>query len=459
MTEGVAAIPSACSYFLMRIGFGAERRLRRLALAGIGVFLLALVAWLNRPGSELQSYQQAGLPFGCIPSPQGGYAVQDFAYNLMYLRKISERVVAHPYRQEDQVALIHHALPTASSGMCHAYSPVALVLAQPFLALRPAMAYLVFCLLAAAGLLLLYGFDLLPRADRLQLYLLAICAISITTATAFAVGQTALATTPLVGAVWWLLRRENGGAWRTLALAVLTWALCLKPSLAVIPVALLLGARAWKELALLCLMLAATWAALAPFYGGWIGGLRDYDALLGHYYEAGMDPFMRDVFTRHGDTGANAFFSTLFPGHSAMFFTASRVLFLGATALLLALRWSKRLDASQHFRGMIWTFLMLCPYLLPSEDTIVALSVVEGDFFRARGAVRNVALLLLLLAIMNLRAGLTFPGQINFPLKCGLLAWMAVEAWLQGSDGRPRSGMKSHGQGGIKVYPNQWGSN
>ena len=76
---------------------------------------------------------------------------------------------------------------------------------------------------------------------------------------------------------------------------------------------------------------------------------------------------------------------------------------------------------------MIWTFLLLCPYLLPSEDTILALVIVEGDFFRARGAIRNVALVLLMLAIMNLRAGLTFPTQINFPLKCALLVWMAVD--------------------------------
>jgi hypothetical protein len=405
----------------------AGTSLRRFVLFILAFCFLALITWLNRPGSDLQSYKQAGLPFGCIPSPQGGYAVQDFAYNLMYLRGISARVVAHPYRQEDQVTLIRHALPTASSGMCHAYSPVALVLAQPFLALPPPLAYLAFCLLAAVGLLLLYGLDLLPRADRLQVYLLVICAVSITTAAAFAVGQTALVTTPLLGMTWWLLRREPGGAWRTFALVLLAWMLCMKPSLAIVPVALLLGARAWRELALLALMLAATWAALGPLYGGWIDGLGDYTALLGHYDEADMVPFMRDVFTRHGDTGANAFFSTLYPGHSTAFFAASRILFLGTTALLLALRWAGRIGASQHFRGMIWNFLMLCPYLLPSEDTILALVIVEGDFFRARGAIRNVALVLLMLAIMNLRAGLTFPTQINFPLKCALLVWMAAD--------------------------------
>ena len=151
------------------------------------LFLVALIAWLNRPSSDLNLYKQAGLPFGCIPSPQGGYAIQDFAYNLMYLHGIGERVVPHPYRLADQETLIRHALPTAASGMCHAYSPVAYVVAQPFLAMTPPTAYIAFSILAAIATLLLYGFDLLPRADRLQLYLLIVCVISITEVTAFAV--------------------------------------------------------------------------------------------------------------------------------------------------------------------------------------------------------------------------------------------------------------------------------
>jgi hypothetical protein len=403
--------------------------LARFALVLLTGFFLVLIVWLNRPGSDLQSYRSVDLPFGCIPSPGGGYAVQDFAYNLMYLRGIDEHVVPHPYRQTDQEKLIHHALPTAGSGMCHAYSPVALVLAQPFLALPPPLAYIAFSVLAALGFLLLYALDLLPRAtDRLQFYLLLVCAVNITTVTAFAVGQSALITTPLLAAVWFLLRRDGREPWTVFALTFLTWALCLKPSIAVIPIALLIGARAWAALGLTALLLALTWTALGPLYGGWVSGLHDYSDLLGHYYESAMIPFMRDVFTRHGDTGANAYFSTLFPGHSALFFTASRLLFLGTTGLLLVLRGMGRLTASQHFRGMIWTFLMLCPYLLPSEDCVLCLLIVEGDFFRSRTIWRNAALLLLMLAIMNLRAGLNFPGQINFPLKCALLVWMAVGA-------------------------------
>jgi len=410
----------------------AERRLDpgliRFALIILAFSFVALIAWLNRPGSDLQLYKQAGLPFGCVPTPQGGYAVQDFAYNLMYLHGIGDRVVPHPYRLTDQETLIRHALPTASSGMCHAYSPVAYVLAQPLLALPPHFAYVALLILAALAILLLYGLDLLPRADRLQLYLLLICVVSITEVTAFAEGQSALLTTPLIGAAWWLLRREQRGPWAVIALGLITWALCMKPSVALIPVALLLGARAWPALGVTAFLLAVTWAALGPLYGGWWQGLVDYRHLIGHYYMDAMTPFMRDVFTRHSDTGANAYFSTLLPGHTALFFTASRCLFLLTTVLLLALRWAGRLTPSQHFRGMIWTFLMLCPYLLPSEDTIICLLVVEGDFFRSRGAWRNAALLPLMIGLMNLRAGLTFDGQVNFPLKCVLLGWMAVEA-------------------------------
>lgn len=416
----------------MRSWPGVTIGFRSFLLALLTLFFVVIIAWFNRPGSDLQLYKQTGLPFGCIPSPQGGYAVQDFAYNLMYLRGIEDHVVPHPYRQTDQAILIHHALPMAGSGMCHAYSPVAFVLGAPLLALPPPIAYIAFSLLATTGFLLLYGLDLLPRVtDRLQLYLLIVCGANITVVTAFAVGQTALITTPMIGAIWYLLRRDTRSSWTVMALALLTWATCMKPSIAIIPLVLLAGARAWSALGLTALFLAMTWAALSPLYGGWRDGLHDYANLVEHYYEDGMIPFMRDVFTRHGDTGANAYFSTLFPGHSELFFTVSRTLFLATTGLLLALRWAGRLTPSQHFRGMIWTFLMLSPYLLPSEDCIVCLLIVEGVFFRSRNIWRDSALLLLMLAIMNLRAGLTFPGQINFPLKCVLLAWMAIEAALR----------------------------
>jgi hypothetical protein len=178
-----------------------ETRRKRFVLFLLGLFFLALIVCLNRPGSELQAYRQTGLPFGCIPMPHGNYAVQDFAYNLLYFRGIQDQLVAHPYRQADQEKLIHHWLPSAGSGMCHAYSPVAFVLALPLLALFPAQAYLAYLLVSAACMILLCRFHLLPAArDRFQIYLLIVCFVNVTWVTAFAVGQSALMTTPMLGA-------------------------------------------------------------------------------------------------------------------------------------------------------------------------------------------------------------------------------------------------------------------
>jgi hypothetical protein len=410
-----------------RVGMKREH----FVLVLLALYFLAIIVCLNRPGSELQAYRQTGLPFGCVPSPNRGYAVQDFALNLLYLRGIEERVVAHPYRQEEQERLMHHWLPTASSGMCHAYSPVAFVLALPLLALEPDQAYIAYSFIGAVSVLLLCHFYLFPAARTpFQLYLLIVCLVNLTWILAFAVGQSALITTPLLGTFWLLVQRRAAVAFARadVPLALLFWALCLKPSIAMIPLCLLLGARAWAALGLGAGLLAATWAFLGDRYGGWCSGLRDYADLLNHYYEGAMIPFMRDVFTRHGDTGANAYFATLFPGHSAFFFSLSHALFLGVSAGLLVLRWTGRLTASAQFQGMIWNFLLFCPYLLPSEDCIFCLLIVEGAFYRDGSLLEKALKLALVLALMNLRAGLTFPGQINFPLKCVLLAWILVEA-------------------------------
>ena len=411
----------------------------------VGYFFI-LIAWLNRPNSDLQSYKAANLPFGCIPSPHEGYAVQDFACNLLYFHGIQDRLVAHPYQQADQEQLIHHWLPTAASGMCHAYSPVTYVLAQPLLYLPAAQAYIAYSIVCALGLIALYGLYLLPRAtSRYQTYSLIICAINITVVTAFAVGQSALLTTSLLGAFWYFLqkRAQRSFTGTDIVLALLFWALCMKPSIAVIPLALLLGTRAWSALAMGGALLALTWAGLGNLYGGWWNGLHDYSLLLNHYYEDAMIPFMRAVFARHGDTGMNAYFCTLFPGHSFLFFTLSRLLFLTTTATLLALRLTNRLTPSAHFQGMVWNFLLLCPYLLPAEDCVLCLLIVEGAFFRPTSVLQGVTKLFLMLALMNLRAGLTFPIQINFPLKCVLLTWIIIEAArsVSGSRARPETGL------------------
>ena len=414
-----------------------------LVLLVLGVTLAFLVVWLNRTESALQEAQDPNLPFGFMVKPDGSCSTQDFGCNMVYFRGIRERVIAHPYRLEEQEKLFRHYLPELASGMCHGYSPVAFVLVQPLLWVSAEQAYLVFTIVAGIGILLLFRFHLLPRVRcKLQIYALLACIASVCLITAFAVGQTALITTTFVGFFWMALQRreQRRSIGVDVALAVLLWALCMKPSVAYIPVALLLSTQAWRALAMGVGLLGVTWLCLSGYYGGWWTGLVDYANLLNHYDAAGMTPFMRNVFSRHGDTGFNAYFSTLYPAESAFFFALSRDLFLGSTLVLLLLRVSRRITLSGQFQGMIWTFLLLCPYLVPAEDWLLCLLVVEGTFFCSRLGVYGGAKFLLFFAIMNLRDGLNFPGQINTPLKCALLAWIIVEAVAARRKGLPDSG-------------------
>jgi hypothetical protein len=325
----------------------------------------------------------------------------------------------------DQEKLMRRILPFGTSGMTHAYSPVAFVLAQPLLALPGRERYLAYTVLCAAGIVLLFHFCLLPRMEAPgQLWALAICLTSVCVLLAFEVGQSVLITTTLLGFLWALLRdRKRPSSGTDWALAILFWALCLKPNVTIVPAMLLLGARAWRPLLLGIALLLVTWTFTANDYGGWWTGLRDYAHLLNHYHGDAMTTFMqRGVVPKTwGET-----IDPRFPSH---LFLAERTLILALSLGLLLLRWLDRITASEHFQAMIGTFLLFSPYLLPSEDWILCLLVVEGSFFKTGSRPALLARLLILAGIMNLRSGLPFPIDLNYPLRALFFGWMLLEFW------------------------------
>ena len=380
-------------------------------------FVLLIVA-VNVIVAKLQAASLPGLPFG-ISSSNGAIYAQDFSYNLLYFHGIQDRFVSRPYRLEDQEAMMRHVLPGITSGMSHAYSPVAFVLIQPLLAVSGRNAYLIYTILCAAAALLLFYFYLLPRAEvSLQFYALIICAVNVWVVTTLAVGQSSLITTAFLGGFWALLaRRSISVFWLgDFCIAAFFWALCLKPSVAVLPGMLLLGAKAWRPLIIGGIFLLITWTILAGHYGGWWTGLQDYLYLLNHYHNADFTPFMQ----RFSETPEGRRLT-------ALLFSLDRNLVLTLNLVLLALRWARRISGSEQFQGMIWVFLLFFPYLLPSENWILCLLVVEGSFFRSRNSFLGCGKLLLLMGILNLRANVTFPTQVDFPLKCLLFAWVVVE--------------------------------
>lgn len=391
------------------------KKTRNLLFFGLCFWFAVVIAASNQMAAQLQAKSPPSYPFGIFFIGGGPYA-QDFSYNMIYFRGIQERIVPRPYRFEDQQTLIQQMLPQGQTGMSHAYSPVAFVLAQPLLLFSGRNAYLVYTILCAIVTLLLFHFYLFPRAATpLQLLALALCAVSLGSITTFAVGQSAPITTALLAAFWALLSGRSASLFRDLCIAGLFWALCLKPSVAIMPFMLLLGAMAWRPLAIGLLFLLLTWTSLAGYYGGFWTGLKDYSYLLNHFNNCDFIPFMR-----RPEDGVGA-------ASSSLPFSWGRDLVLFCGLLLVILRWCRHITASEHFQGMTWTFLIFSPYLLPSENWVLWLLVVEGTFFQLRPCFPDFLKLLLLAAIFDLRAYLTFPVPIDWTLKCLLCAWILIE--------------------------------
>ena len=392
---------------------------KTLFLTFFAVWFLGQVVWWNNPHSLFEQKRIHTLPFGFVWSPEGGVEVQDFAYNLVFFRGIWDHSVPRPYRMEDQEKLVRHSLPGMTSGMCHAYSPVGLILVWPLLQVSGAMANFLYDLLAALGIIICFYVYLLPRTTSLtQLCSLGICSVSICIMLAFGLGQSSLLTTTLLTAFWMGLQhssRERSLA-KDLFLALLFWALCLKPSVAILPFALLLGTKAWRPLLLGFFLLGVTWLVLAPLYGGWWTGLQDYAYLLNHYNNSDFIPFMRRDYV---------------PGHDAEtrgLFALDRVTTEILTLVFIALHWFRKISLSELFQALIGIFLLFSPYLLPSEDWILCLLVVEGEFFRNSSRLAAVAKLLILFGIMDLRGGTIIPWSITFPLMCVLFGWIFLDA-------------------------------
>ncbi len=390
-----------------------------LLFAGIAWFVVLLTAYMNGQLARLQARSDPRFPAGVVTLSNGRTYTQDFAYQVLFFRGIRDGVMARPYTMADQEAFIRRVLPISASGMTHAYSPVAFVLALPLVALPGQGPYLAYTVLCALGFILLLRFWLLPRTHAgPQLAAIAVCTFSLCFMFGLEVGQSAILTTTLLGTLWALLQHRAARDWKIdVLLALLFWALCLKPSVTIVPVMLLLGARAWRPLLLGAALLLVTWTLVCGHYGGWRTGLQDYAQFLNHYNNAGMSPFLR-----RGEQSAAGFHRT------ELLFSLNRILLPGLSAGLLWLRWAGRITAPEHFLGTAWVFLLFSPYLLPSELWLLVLLVVEGRFFRAQHWPSAVGKLLLLAAVLDLRDGMALPIDVNYPLKCLLAAWVLIDA-------------------------------
>ena len=397
------------------------RRWRLLLVLGLGILYLTVFVSTCRNFWDFQATSREKTPFGVFITPGGGLFVQDFAYNMLFLRGIHDRLVPRPYSMDGQVQMVRKILPESRSGLHHAYSPVSFVLTLPLPYVSDFQAYLVDFILTCGGVMLLTYFYLLPRVTHLlQIGALAVTLPSFCTITALAIGQTAMLTTVLIGAFWALLQKRDqtarGGLGIDVALAIIFWAVCFKPSIAIVPFFLLIAAQSWRALTLGFGLLLATWTLVSGYYGGWWTGLQDYAFLVGHYNHGLIPPF--------DDAGHLAYIER---PDIARTFAFNRAMLSASCAILVLLRWTDRLTMSELFQLLVWVFVLFSPYLLPSEDWILCLLIVEGTFFKSTNVLAAATKLLLLAVIFNLRSNIGLPEQYNFPASLILALWLVIE--------------------------------
>jgi hypothetical protein len=136
-------------------------RLRRLVLCFAVVAAAGAIGYAPKFWS---APRPADVPYGVSLIPgTDNFGTQDFAIHLNFLRQTWHESIRHPYQLEDQERIAKNWYPRMATGFPMAYSPVALVLALPLLAISPESAYFVVTFLNAALLLLLTWLYLLPR--------------------------------------------------------------------------------------------------------------------------------------------------------------------------------------------------------------------------------------------------------------------------------------------------------
>lgn len=419
------------------------RRTAFLTATVIGI--LAFYFSVTNPTARVPEIGYVVVP-ATATSPTG-YHFCDFAVHFNYLRQIWHHEVERPYRLDDQAQMMRNWLPGAGSGMPHAYSPVALVLMLPLLGLSTGTALLVFKILGLVLLQLLILGYLRSRAINVaQALAVLLSFFSLSFFATVCVGQTSIVTTCLLAFGWALLQRRDPlesqyPALLPLSLALVLWFLAFKPSFAAIWVVVLIAAKAWRALGWAAGFLLLTWVLLGPRYGGWITGLQDYTYLLGHYYQEAMPPFLQPGCTPPMNTNFNSFLVMLDPDLGAFSFNLNRILFLAGNIAAILLCWRQRLTLSQLFQAALWNYLLFCPQLCATEDWVICLLAVEGNFFRPTASVA--IKLALLWAIVNLRWGFLTDLPLFFPVKLTLAAWWCVEiVWPPSAQALPVNQVK-----------------
>jgi hypothetical protein len=332
------------------------------------------------------------------------WSFQDFTAHLNSARGAWNQTASRPYTDEAHLPVFRAWLGTTPSAVLpFSYSPVALLVALPFLPLPAAWAYGLF---VGLGLALFFWFVARILSPRIQTapqrWMAAASLCSAAYFTNLGAGQTALITTALTGWCWHRLHEPGGNAWRPagmrlqILLGMILFLYAGKPNLAFTLGAILLAAGAWGSVAGATVVFFLTFVALAPWLGGFPQDLVDYRNFLAKYDQESIGPLFQAALDPKIYTNFQSF---LMQGEWIRPALAAKInhgLWLGGTLGAIFLARTRRVDPVTFLELHLAIFLLFCPSVNSTEDLILCLLVGVSPFFQeARGWPFKLALVFL----------------------------------------------------------------
>jgi hypothetical protein len=408
----------------------------KLALWGIILSCIALTLgayrdYAARPATSVHP----ALPFGLEwIERDNGVALRDFPLMWQFCRQVWNRKIERPYSTQGQREIFRNWMPELKKGMPVAYAPTVILWYGPFVLLGPEAAFVAFCILSAGLFAALAKYYLLPRIQSVeQARYLLISLFSISALSCFRIGQNPFVTTAIIAAAWWIIYDFNAQKRRALnwkhetALAGLLLIMTAKPNLAVVLGGVYVAARLWRPLLGAAAAALILCALLSDRFGGWPQWAHDYLALVSDYHQTGLGEFL--YYGPELSTNLMSYLIQMCALEPEAASHISKIVWLGAMAVLILLHWRKKITPQQFFILNFANFLLFCPSLSGTDDWTICLIIAEAPFFWDKRHFWLKALALVL-AVDFYQAHRTLWEftPLPFPAKLTLLVWALCHA-------------------------------
>jgi hypothetical protein len=338
------------------------------------IALLIIAGALFAKVGSLPDYDPAREDIGPVASNvHADLRVQDFAYILNYARRAAMRPGVSPYSVEEHRRFLRAWMgPHVGSALCFAYSPTAILVLAPLFPLPTAVAWLVWN--AAGAWLAAWSVRRLAADDRTALLLGRLGLVSLNAFFCLALGQTALLTTGLIGAMaLCAMDASSRAAWTS---AACLFVLTMKPPLAVVAGAALLAAGHRQPVVVAGTAAVAVLAAAIGWWGA--SSVADYVRLVRTYDLVQADPLFRAGYVPGLMSNArNALLQLGWLDDARA--AAAATLLLAAAILPPVLRTvltARPMSVELSFIWMITAYLLFSPHLSATEDMALTLPLL-----------------------------------------------------------------------------------